>query len=77
MRRAFFIALLLLAILVVLILALSALRIPLRGAKIRKEILSRTYTRKLKSKLQFRFWAAFRPSLAPRPLQTGRARKMV
>ncbi len=30
--------------------------------------LSRTYIRKLKSRFQFQFWAAFRPNLAPIPL---------
>jgi hypothetical protein len=37
-------------------------------------ILNRTYSRKLESRFEFRFCAVFRPNLAPRPLQTGRAR---
>ncbi len=39
--------------------------------------LTRTYTRELEYKFEFRIWAAFGPNLAPRPLQAGQARQMV
>ncbi len=58
-------------------------RLPLAGAEpVRTSIpgctygqnkLTRTYIRKLK----FNFWAAFRPNLAPRPPQPGKARKIM